>query len=311
MAISDEKWERIETIFHAAVELEPVARGSYLAEACAGDEELRREVESLLAYEEKDAGFIQRPALEVAAKALAGDTRDESRLRQTDQLGAYRIIEPLGKGGMGEVYLAFDPRLGRKVAIKLLPAEFTTDAERVRRFEQEARAASALNHPNIITIHEIGQSGEARYIVQEFVEGETLRQRLNRGRMTMTEALEVAIQIAAALTAAHEAGIIHRDIKPENVMPRRDGYVKVLDFGLAKLTERQRDREIERGRDTFSPSLPLSVSPSLRLYHSRHRDGYGELHVPGTGARTEGGRAHGHFQPRRRALRNDRGPPAF
>src|SRR5262247_2038370 len=160
------------------------------------------------------------------------------------QIGAYQLLSPLGRGGMGEVHLALDTRLGRKVAVKLLPAEFTTDDGRVRRFAQEARAASALNHPNIITIHEIGETTienwTLRYIVTEYVEGETLRQRMARApqqRIEPTEAIDIALQIAAALSAAHEAGITHRDIKPENVMTRRDGIVKVLDFGLAKLTE--------------------------------------------------------------------------
>src|SRR5262245_60778148 len=160
------------------------------------------------------------------------------------QIGAYQLLSPLGRGGMGEVHLALDTRLGRKVAVKLLPAEFTTDNGRLRRFAQEARAASALNHPNIITIHEIGEiaieNGSLRYIVTEYVEGETLRQRMARApqqRIEPPEAIDIALQIAAALSAAHEAGITHRDIKPENVMARRDGIVKVLDFGLAKLTE--------------------------------------------------------------------------
>src|SRR5262249_42234457 len=150
----------------------------------------------------------------------------------------------LGAGGMGEVYLAEDSRLGRKVALKLLPARFTEDAERVRRFEREARAVSALNHPNIVTIHEIGEisteDGATRYIVAEDVAGAPRRQRLAKApqqRIEAREAIDIASQISAALSAAHEAGIIHRDIKPENVMMRRDGIVKVLDFGLAKLTE--------------------------------------------------------------------------
>jgi serine/threonine protein kinase len=160
------------------------------------------------------------------------------------QISVYQLLSLLGRGGMGEVYLALDTRLGRKVALKLLPTAFTTDADRLQRFAREARAASALNHPNIITIHEIGEvateNGSMRYIVTEYVEGETLRQRmasLPQRRMKPSEAIEVALQIAAALSAAHEAGIAHRDIKPENVMIRRDGIVKVLDFGLAKLTE--------------------------------------------------------------------------
>ena len=152
-------------------------------------------------------------------------------------IGHYKILEPLGKGGMGEVYLALDAQLGRKVALKLLPHEFTTDAARVRRFEQEAKAASALNHPNILTIHEIGSEGELHFIATEFIEGQTLRQRIAKARMDLPEALEVAIQVAAALAAAHAVGIVHRDIKPENIMLRPDGYVKILDFGLAKLIE--------------------------------------------------------------------------
>jgi tetratricopeptide (TPR) repeat protein len=151
----------------------------------------------------------------------------------------YEILSPLGKGGMGEVYLALDTRLKRKVALKLLPAAFTADADRVRRFEQEAQAASALNHPNIITIHEIGEADGAHFIATEFIEGQTLRQQLTRGRMELSTALDVALQAASALAAAHVAGIIHRDIKPENIMLRPDGLVKVLDFGLVKLTERQ------------------------------------------------------------------------
>jgi eukaryotic-like serine/threonine-protein kinase len=159
------------------------------------------------------------------------------------QIGAYRLIEPIGRGGMGEVHLALDTRLGRKVALKLLPTAFTSDSDRVRRFAREARAASALNHPNIITIHEIGETAieneSLRYIVTEYVEGETLRQRTASApqqRIDAAEAIDIALQIAAALSAAHEAGITHRDIKPENVMVRPDGLVKVLDFGLAKLT---------------------------------------------------------------------------
>ncbi len=234
-----EKWKQVEELFNAALELEPAARDSFLAEACAGDQELRREVESLLAYENQTAGFIQKPALEVAANALAADAHKADQPKTISrQIGAYRIIEPLGKGGMGEVHLAFDPRLGRKVAIKLLPAEFTADAERVRRFEQEARAASALNHPNIITIHEIGEENGAHYIVTEFIDGRTLRERMTSETLALDAALDVAIQTASALAVAHEAGIIHRDIKPENLMVRADGLVKVLDFGLAKLAER-------------------------------------------------------------------------
>jgi len=156
-----------------------------------------------------------------------------------ETLSHYRIASKIGAGGMGDVYLAEDTRLGRKVALKLLPEQFTKDEDRVRRFEQEARAASALNHPNIITIHDIGRANELHFIATEFIDGRTLRQRMMESRMELTAALDVTLQVATALSAAHEAGIIHRDIKPENVMLRRDGIAKVLDFGLVKLTERR------------------------------------------------------------------------
>src|SRR5262249_37370520 len=156
-----------------------------------------------------------------------------------DEIAHYRVINKLGAGGMGEVWLAEDTRLGRKVALKMLPEQFTRDEDRVRRFVQEAKAASALNHPNIITIHEIAQTDSRHYIATEFIEGDTLRQKLSHGPLPVDETLEVASQVAGALAAAHKAGVIHRDIKPENVMVRSDGIVKVLDFGLAKLTEQR------------------------------------------------------------------------
>ncbi|MFY9555825.1 MAG: protein kinase [Blastocatellia bacterium] len=165
-------------------------------------------------------------------------------------IGPYKIIHSLGSGGMGEVYLARDTRLGRKIALKFLSAEFTKDEERVRRFQQEARAASALNHPNLITIFEIGEVESVHFISTEFIEGETLRQRISPMRMTTTEICDTAIQIASALAAAHAAGITHRDIKPENIMVRPDGVVKVLDFGLAKLTE----SSLPPGNSTMDPT---------------------------------------------------------
>ncbi|HYE66825.1 MAG TPA: serine/threonine-protein kinase, partial [Pyrinomonadaceae bacterium] len=155
------------------------------------------------------------------------------------RLGRYRVLLKLGAGGMGEVYLAEDTSLGRKVALKLLPLQLTADQNRLQRFKQEARSASALNHPNILTIHEIGEANGRRFIATEFIEGETLRQRIAESRMKLTDALDIAIQAASALAAAHEAGIMHRDVKPENIMVRQDGYAKVLDFGLAKLSEKR------------------------------------------------------------------------
>src|SRR5262245_36922310 len=236
------RWQQIEELYHAAMEHESGARDTFLAQACAGDEELRREVEELLRYDGAAESFIDEHTLAMEARQLVGEDLSTTKIQGLtgQQIGAYKILAPLGKGGMGEVHLALDPRLGRKVAIKLLPARFTTDAGRVRRFAQEARAASALNHPNIITIHEIGEVENIHYIIIEFIEGETLRQRMASAlqqRIEPPEAIDLALQIAAALSAAHQAGIAHRDIKPENVMVRRDGIVKVLDFGLAKLTE--------------------------------------------------------------------------
>ena len=161
------------------------------------------------------------------------------RLEAGSRVGRYEIRAPLGKGGMGEVYRAHDPQLGRDVALKILPVEVASDAERMRRFVQEARAASGLNHPGILTVYEIGEQDSSRFIAAELVEGETLRARLERGPMALGEALDVAAQAASALAAAHAAGVVHRDVKPENLMLRRDGYVKVLDFGLAKVAPPQ------------------------------------------------------------------------
>ncbi|MCG3161175.1 MAG: Serine/threonine-protein kinase PknD [Acidobacteria bacterium] len=236
------RWKKIEEIYDRALDLGGEERESFIAEACGDDGNLRREIELLLAAHEDAGSFLEAPAVEVAAREIVGD-EDTSPAPQLigRELANYKIISLLGKGGMGEVYLAEDKRLHRKVALKLLPTQFTNDAERVRRFEREASAASATNHPNIITIHEIGQAsteeGGAHYIVTEFIDGQTLRQRIQTAKLSLNEVVDVAIQVAQALEAAHSAGIVHRDIKPENVMVRRDGLVKVLDFGLAKLTE--------------------------------------------------------------------------
>src|SRR5258705_2363367 len=159
------------------------------------------------------------------------------QLSSNSILSHYRIVSKIGEGGMGEVFLAEDTRLRRRVALKVLPEQIAADADRLLRFEREAVAASALNHPNILTIFEFGAVGKKHFLVSEFVDGVSLRQRLNGDTLALSGTLEIAIQIASALQAAHEAGIIHRDIKPDNLMLRADGYVKVLDFGLAKLSE--------------------------------------------------------------------------
>ena len=232
--MTPERWQQVKEIFNSAITYRPEERSSFISQACSGDDDLRSEVESLIASHEQSGSFIDKPAFEAAASLLAGEPAE---LHPGQTIGSYEVVSFLSRGGMGEVYLAEDKRLGRKVALKLLPASFTTDLDRLRRFEQEARAASALNHPNIITIYEIRQAARSHIIATEFVEGETLRFRLSRSPLTLAEVLNISIQVADALSAAHKAGIIHRDIKPENIMLRPDGYVKVLDFGLAKLSE--------------------------------------------------------------------------
>ncbi|MBA2501954.1 MAG: protein kinase [Pyrinomonadaceae bacterium] len=229
-----ERFQQIDRILQSALEVAPEERGALVDKACAGDQELRRAVESLIESHERAGSFIETPALKQDAKLIAG----ERRLTTGSSIAHYKIIEQLGTGGMGEVYAAQDTRLRRKVALKILPSQFTRHEERVRRFEQEARAASALNHPNILTIYEINSEDDVYYIATELIEGETLRERMTKAQINLSDLLDIAVQIASALTIAHEAGIVHRDIKPENVMIRADGYVKVLDFGLAKLAER-------------------------------------------------------------------------
>jgi len=225
-----ERWQKIEQVFDAALQRTPEDRASFLQQICAGDEALYSDVKSLLASYGNDDSFFEDSASALAAE-MFGDMVGET-------IGPYEVLSELGSGGMGTVYLAQDARLGRKIALKLLPPQFTNDKDRLRRFQQEARSASALNHPNILTVHEIEQKGELHYIATEFVDGVTLRQYLSNRQLNLYEVLNIASQIASALQAAHAAGIAHRDIKPENVMIRTDGYVKVLDFGLAKLTER-------------------------------------------------------------------------
>ncbi len=234
--MNPERWEKIDWLFHAALEREDAERLGFLARECADDATIRGEVEMLLASYGQAGNFIESPAADVALSLLE---EDRAVLVAGQMVGHFRIAEVLAAGGMGEVYLAEDTRLGRNLALKLLPSQFTADADRVRRFEQEARAASALNHPNIVTIHEIGQADSLHFIATEFVDGVTLREHMTKTRMTLGEVLDVAAQVASALAAAHEAGIVHRDIKPENVMLRRDRIIKVLDFGLAKLTPQQ------------------------------------------------------------------------
>src|SRR5437867_2354560 len=230
------RFQTIEEIFLAALEREPDQLSAFLDTACDGDDGLRREVEALLASDQRAGPFIERSTVGLTTKIIENGQAD---LLVGQTIGHYKISERIGTGGMGDVYLATDMTAGRKAALKLLPMRFTGDAERLKRFQQEAHALVGLNHPNILTIYAIGEDYSTHYIASELIEGETLRQRLMRARMQLNEAIDVAIQVASALAAAHEAGIVHRDIKPENIMLRPDGYVKVLDFGIAKLAEQE------------------------------------------------------------------------
>ena len=252
------RWQQVKELFHSALEREPASRSGFLAEACAGDDALRREVESLIASHESKDSFLDAPAYEVAASLF-----EEAEPLVGHVMGHYRITELLGRGGMGEIYLAEDTKLERLVALKLLPAEWTGDASRLTRFQREARAASALNHPNILTIYEIGEVAGTNFIATEFIEGETLRQQIKNG-LKLSHALDIATQVASALAAAHEAGIVHRDVKPENVMIRRDGYVKVLDFGLAKLVERPGEIHSEGATRVLNNTQPGIVMGTVQ-----------------------------------------------
>src|SRR5262245_46886578 len=227
-----ERWKEIDRLLDAALELPVEKRSAFLDEACTGDEDLRKELDVLLVADEGAGSFLEQPALQMAAKELV----DKTQSMFGQMIGHYEIVSQLGAGGMGEVYLAKDTKLDRKVALKILPSQLAADRTRMQRFVQEAKAASALNHPNILTIYEIGEVEGQHFIATEFIDGLTLRDRLS-SPLDVEDALNIGIQISSALAAAHKVHIVHRDIKPENIMIRgEDQLAKVLDFGLAKIT---------------------------------------------------------------------------
>jgi len=232
--MTPELYRRINQVLQSALEHPPDERAAFLDAACGDDAALRINVEALLAAYDVSDGFLDVPPDELAATALLEEAGGGSLIGKS--VGRYQVLSVIGTGGMGTVYLAHDPRLNRKVALKVLPRHLTKDQGRVGRFRREARAASALNHPNIVTIYEMEEADGVHFIVTEYVEGTTLRQRLSNRPLNPDEALNLALQVAGALSIAHRRGIIHRDIKPENIMLRSDGDVKVLDFGLAKFT---------------------------------------------------------------------------
>ncbi|MBI4470830.1 MAG: protein kinase, partial [Acidobacteria bacterium] len=247
-------WQEIKDVFQSALGHEPEQRSAWLDKACSSDAEMRGKVEAMLQAHEEAGSFIVAPAAEVAAELMA-DEQTETRIGK--DVGPYRIVSRLGAGGMGEVYLAQDHRLGRQVALKLLPDYFTTDASRVKRFKQEARAASAISHPNIATLYDIGDVDGVSYIAMEYVQGETLAAKIQAGSLDSTQVIDIGIQVADALKEAHKQSIIHRDIKSGNIMITPDGHVKVVDFGLARVA---RTEEAALSGDGV---LPATTEPGL------------------------------------------------
>src|SRR5215469_7002092 len=233
MVLSSERWQRLESLFYEAIALRPKEREAFLVERCAGDEAMRREAESLLASLDHPLDLLEKPIRNAASEVVTG--RNAPARKAGALFGRYEIIRPIGAGGMGRVCLARDRQLRRQVALKFLAPLLTRDQRSLERFEHEALAASALNHPDIVTVYEFGQVDAEYYLASEYVEGETLRQRLRRSRLGLTEVTDISIQIASALAAAHAQGIVHRDIKPDNLILRSDSIVKLLDFGIAKL----------------------------------------------------------------------------
>src|ERR1041384_7966829 len=235
--MESERWQQIKYLFFSASGIEMSEREEFLKRACEGDLELFQEVQSLLVAHEHPGSFVGDSAFELGMQVL----KDEQTNLQRSTLGHYKIIKLIGSGGMGEVFLAEDPRLGRKVAIKLLPRSFLEEPSLIYRFQQEARAASSISHPNIAHIYEIGVDAGCHFTSMEFIDGITLRRLMDQRRLGLQEAVNIALQVGSALVAAHTSGVVHRDIKPENIMIHKDGHIKVLDFGLAKLTDRMSD----------------------------------------------------------------------
>ena len=266
--MTPERWQQISRIFKSAISLDSDARAAYVAEKCGGDESLRSEVEKLIESHRMASAenFIGGRAAEDGAVLLTSEVEEhQPRLKKGQQLGSYEILAPLGAGGMGEVYLAKDSRLERTVALKVLSPDISADKRRMQRFRQEAIVASSLNQPNILTIFEFGEIDGLTFLATEFIDGETLRDHLHGKRLKLAETLDISIQILAALDAAHEARIVHRDIKPENVMIRhRDHLVKVLDFGLAKVTEKK-SRALAEHESDLEAATAFKTAPGVLM----------------------------------------------
>jgi serine/threonine protein kinase len=232
--VKPERWKRIDAVLQDALDLPPVDRPAFLDGACAGDSDLRREVESLLSAEQRAGDFIEAPAVEAAADLLAESARG---IAEGTYVSHYRVLSRIGAGGMGEVYRAEDTQLGRIVAVKLLPESLTDNPQLRARFLREARLASALDHPNICEIHEVGRTDGRLFIAMRYVEGPTLKQLVGSGPLEPDRLLSIAVRTADAIAAAHRQGIVHRDVKSSNIVVTASGEPVVLDFGLAKLID--------------------------------------------------------------------------
>ena len=278
--VDPERWRQVERVLHAALDLDPTGRDACLRELCGGDQDLRREVEGLLAFQGGAGSFLETPLMHVMARqeaAFLASSRETSpfQLQAGARLDRYEILQPLGAGGMGEVWRACDARLNRDVAIKVLPAGLARDPGRVARFEREARAAAALSHPNICVIHEVGEYEGQPFIAMELLEGQTLKQRIGAAPLKTDELLDWAVQIADALEAAHHAGIVHRDIKPANIFITTRGHPKILDFGLAKTAPPARpaassDRNnLPAEEHLTTPGLAIGTAPYMSPEQAR------------------------------------------